>query len=245
MYMGWEEELAFVRDALGPQFKSNGIDTQIYAFDHNYNYDDISGQQHYPLNLYADNAASDFLTGAAYHNYGGDVSELSYIEQHAPAKGLIFTETSIGTWNDGRNFSKRLMEDMQQVGLNTIANYCKAVIVWNLMLDMDMGPNRKGGCQTCYGAVDISRSDYSTISANSHYYVIGHLSKVVKQGAIRIATTGYTASGLSYQAFINPDGSHALVALNNSSELKSVTVADSKHHFSTQIPAYAVVSYKW
>src|SRR5574344_2787356 len=122
MYMGWEEELAFVRDALGPQFKSNGIDTQIYAFDHNYNYDDISGQQHYPLNLYADNAASDFLTGAAYHNYGGDVSELSYIEQHAPAKGLIFTETSIGTWNDGRNFSKRLMEDMQQVGLNTIAN---------------------------------------------------------------------------------------------------------------------------
>ena len=245
MYMGWEEELAFVRDALGPQFKSNGIDTQIYAFDHNYNYDDISGQQHYPLNLYADNAASDFLTGAAYHNYGGDVSELSYIEQHAPAKGLIFTETSIGTWNDGRNFSKRLMEDMQQVGLNTIANYCKAVIVWNLMLDMDMGPNRKGGCQTCYGAVDISRSDYSTISANSHYYVIGHLSKVVKQGAIRIATTGYTASGLSYQAFINPNGSHALVALNNSSELKSVTVADSKHHFSTQIPAYAVVSYKW
>ncbi len=245
MYMGWEEELAFVRDALGPHFKTAGITTQIYAFDHNYNYDNVSSQNHYPLHLYGDNAASDFLTGAAYHNYGGNVSELQYIEQQAPAKGLIFTETSIGTWNDGRNFSKRFMDDMQQVGLNTIANYCKAVIVWNLMLDTDMGPNRKGGCQTCYGAVDISRSDYATITNNSHYYVIGHLSQVVKQGAVRIGTTGYTASGLNYLAFVNPDGSHALVMLNNSNETRTIAIADSKHHFTAQVPAYAVLSFKW
>ena len=87
------------------------------------------------------------------------------------------------------------MEDMDEVALGTINNWCKGVIVWNLMLDNDRGPNREGGCQTCYGAVDINNSDYKTIIRNSHYYIIAHLSSVVKPGAVRIATTGYTDNG--------------------------------------------------
>ena len=61
-----------------------------------------------------------------------------------------------------------------------------------MVIDIDRGPNREGGCQTCYGAVDINNSDYKTIIRNSHYYIIAHLSSVVKPGAVRIATTGYT-----------------------------------------------------
>ena len=71
-------------------------------------------------------------------------------------------------WNDGRNLEKRLMEDMEETALGTVNNWCKAVIVWNLMLDNERGPNREGGCQTCYGAVDIDRSDYKTITRHSH-----------------------------------------------------------------------------
>lgn len=245
LYMPWQEELAFVRDALGPKFRETGIKTQIYAFDHNFNYDDVSGQEHYPLHLYADNAATDFLTGAAYHNYGGSMSEMSYIEKNAPTKGLIFTETSIGMWNDGRNFSVRFMSDMKNIGLISIANYSKAVIVWNLMLDTDMGPYLSGGCSQCYGAVDISKSDYATISPNSHYYVIGHLSKVVKQGAYRIGTSGYTSDNLTYQAFLNPDGTHALVALNSDSNDLKLNISDGTNNFIFTIPANAATSFRW
>jgi glucosylceramidase len=81
--------------------------------------------------------------------------ELVNIRNQAPDKELIFTETSIGTWNDGQNLTTRLMDDMTEVALGTVNNWCKAVIVWNLMLDSNRGPNRHGGCQTCYGAVDI------------------------------------------------------------------------------------------
>ena len=35
------------------------------------------------------------------------------------------------------------MEDMEEVALGTINNWCKGVIVWNLMLDNDRGPNRE------------------------------------------------------------------------------------------------------
>ena len=201
LFMGWKEEQAFVRDALGPQFKQAGLTTKIYAFDHNYNYDNMADQTDYPVKMYDDEVAASFLTGAAYHNYGGNRQELNDVYGKRPDKELIFTETSIGMWNDGRNLNKRLMEDMEEVALGTVNNWCKAVIVWNLMLDTERGPNREGGCQTCYGAVDLNKSDYKTITRNSHYYIIGHLSSVVKPGAVRIGTKGYTANVLIKNSF--------------------------------------------
>ncbi|MGO3108942.1 glycoside hydrolase family 30 beta sandwich domain-containing protein [Sphingobacterium sp. JB170] len=245
LYMSWQEQQAFIAQALGPKLRQAGLDTKIYAFDHNYNYDDIDSQNDYPINIYNNAQAAQYLAGAAYHNYGGDRAELLDIHQQRPDKEIIFTETSIGTWNDGQNLSTRLMEDMQEVALGTINNWSRAVIVWNLMLDSDRGPNRAGGCQTCYGAVDINSDDYKSITRNSHYYIIGHLSAVVKPGATRIAATGYAADGLTYTAFQNLDGSYALVALNNTNEVQKLTVSDGTHHFSYDVPVKSVASYQW
>ena len=247
LMMFWTEQQAFVRDALGPQLKAAGLATKIYAFDHNYDYDDGKGygQTDYPVKIYEDANAALFFDGAAYHNYGGNREELNDIHAKRPDKELIFTETSIGTWNDGRNLSLRLMDDMREVALGTVNNWCKAVMVWNLMLDSEKGPNRDGGCQTCYGAVDINKSDYKSITRNSHYYIIGHLSSVVKPGATRIGTKGYTASGITYSAFENTDGTYAFVLLNENTEAKKLTLSDGTHHFTYDVPAKSVVSYRW
>ena len=242
LYMEWED---FVKTALGPQMKAAGLSTKIYAFDHNYNYDNIESQKNYPGKIYEDAAASQYLAGAAYHNYGGNREELLNIHQAYPEKELLFTETSIGTWNSGRDLSKRLMEDMEEVALGTINNWCKGVIVWNLMLDNDRGPNREGGCQTCYGAVDINNSDYKTIIRNSHYYIIAHLSSVVKPGAVRIATTGYTDNGITCSAFENTDGTYAFVLINNNEKSKKITVSDGQRHFAYDVPGKSVTSYRW
>ncbi len=247
LYMGWREELKFVRDALGPAFKQAGIDTKIYAFDHNYNYDNIVEEQDYTLKIYEDEEAAAFLTGAAYHNYGGNREELLDVRSRRPDKELIFTETSIGMWNDGRNLSKRLMDDMREVALGTVNNGCRAVMVWNLMLDSERGPNREGGCQTCYGAVDIERSNYRDITYNSHYYIIGHLSHVVKPGAVRVeANIANAPKGLMYSAFINPDKSVAFVCLNEVSHPVSFSLSiDGKKFVNYTIPARAVSSFRW
>ncbi|MGV3704875.1 MAG: glycoside hydrolase family 30 protein [Arcticibacter sp.] len=245
LYMSWEEQQAFVKTALGPKLKTAGLDTKIYVFDHNYNYDDIASQNDYPARIYEDPAAAAYIAGAAFHNYGGDKAELADIHNKRPEKELIFTETSIGTWNDGQNLATRLMEDMKEVGLGTINNWSRAVIVWNLMLDTERGPNRAGGCQTCYGAVDLAKSDYKTIKKNSHYYVIGHLSAVVKPGAVRIGTSGYSAEGVTYSAFKNPDNTYALVLLNNTNDIKKITLSDGSKHFSYDVPSKSIVSYRW
>ena len=238
LYMEWEEQRDFVKTALGPQMKAAGLSTKIYAFDHNYNYDNIESQKNYPGKIYEDAAASQYLAGAAYHNYGGNREELLNIHQAYPEKELLFTETSI-------DLSKRLMEDMEEVALGTINNWCKGVIVWNLMLDNDRGPNREGGCQTCYGAVDINNSDYKTIIRNSHYYIIAHLSSVVKPGAVRIATTGYTDNGITCSAFENTDGTYAFVLINNNEKSKKITVSDGQRHFAYDVPGKSVTSYRW
>ncbi len=246
MYMSWEEQRDFIKSALGPKFKESGLDqVKIYLFDHNYNYDNISSEQDYVGKIYKDKEAESYVAGAAFHNYGGNREELNRVHDSYPNKELIFTETSIGEWNDGKNLSKRLMEDMAEVALGTVNNWCKAVVVWNLMLDSEKGPNRDGGCQTCYGAVTLDKGDYKTITRNSHYYIIGHLSSVVKPDATRIGTTGYTAEGVTYSAFDNNDGSYAFVLLNNTSEVKKVTVNDGTKNFTYTVPAKAVTSYQW
>lgn len=245
LYMGWEEQQAFIKTALGPKLKAAGLDTKIYVFDHNYNYDDMASQNDYPTRIYEDPAAAVYITGAAYHNYGGDKAELLDIHSRRPDKELIFTETSIGTWNDGQNLATRLMEDMREVGLGTVNNWSRAVIVWNLMLDTERGPNREGGCQTCYGAVDLNKSDYKTIRKNSHYYVIGHLSSVVKPGAVRIGASGYSVAGVTYSAFKNTDGTYAVVLLNETDETRKITLSEGTKHFSYDVPAKSIVSYRW
>lgn len=244
MFMGWDEQRDFIKTALGPKFREAGINTKIYAFDHNYNYDNLPEQQSYPTKIYADADASQYIAGAAYHNYGGNVEELNSIHKAYPDKELVFTESTAGDWNDGANLQKRLVNDMEQITLGTVNCWSRGAIIWNLMLDAKRGPNRPGGCTTGFGAVDIS-DDYKTIRRNSFYYIMAHMSTAVQPGATRIGTSGYSPAGLTYSAFRNPDNSYALVLSNSKSEDMKATVDDGSHHFPVTVPANGIVSLSW
>lgn len=244
MFMGWDEQRDFVKSALGPKFREAGINTKIYAFDHNYNYDNMAEQKGYPTKIYADADASQYIAGAAYHNYGGNVEELNNVHAAYPDKELVFTESTAGDWNNGSNLQARLIDDMEQITLGTVNRWSKGAIIWNLMLDSKRGPNRPGGCTTGFGAVDIA-DDFKTIKRNSFYYIMAHMSDVVKPDAVRIGTKGFTTNGLTYSAFRNPDNTYALVLCNrNSTEVKA-TVDDGAHHFPVTVPGNGIVSLTW
>lgn len=247
LYMPWQEEADFVRE-LAAAFKQSGVQTKIYVYDHNYDYG--AGQDDYPVKVYDALGhtfeGSELVVGAAYHDYGGSNTELTDVYQKAPQKELLFTESSIGTWNDGRNLSKRLLADMQNVALGTVNRMCKAVMVWNFMLDDKMGPNLDGGCQTCYGAIDISSADYSRLTYNSHYYIIAHLSAAAAPGAIRLGTRlNVSTPKLIHTEFLNPDGTYGAVLINTGDTQLSVTLSDGKAHFLARVPANGVVSCRW
>ena len=247
MLMYWDEERDFVKKALGPALKKAGLGrVKIYAFDHNYNYDNKEDQKQYPLRIYEDAEAAAYLAGAAYHNYGGYRSEKQKIHEAVPDKELIFSEASIGEWNDGRDLSKSLLRDVEDLAVGTVNNWCVGAIVWNLMLDNDQGPHGgMGACATCYGAVDVDNKDYSVVTRNSHYYAMAHMGAVVKPGAVRIGVTVSANEGFSCAAFENTDGSHALVVVNNCPDKQNLTVNDEDRRFCYTVPANAVASFKW
>ena len=244
MFMGWQEQRDFVKSALGPKFQAEGIDTKIYVFDHNYNYDNMADQQGYPTKIYEDAEASKYIAGAAYHNYGGNLNELNAIHKANPDKELVFSESTAGDWNDGANLKARLIDDMEQITLGTVNRWCRGAIIWNLMLDSKRGPNRPGGCTTGFGAVDI-KDDFKTITRNSFYYIMAQMSAGVKPGAKRIDTEGFTKNGLTFSAFRNPDNSYALVLSNKNSEDVRATVDDGAHHFPVTVPARGIVTLSW
>ena len=245
LYMGWEQQRDFIRDHLGPEFERNGIETMIWAFDHNYNYDNIADQQGYPLHILADKEAAKYIDGSAWHNYGGRVTELDRIHEAYPDKEIFFTEASIGTWN--YDFNKCLLTDFSSIFIGTLKRYGRGVTLWNLILDDEGAPNRPGGCRTCFGAIEISSESYSydSLDRKSHYYNIAHCSKVIKADAWRVASTESLPEGVEMVGFVNPDSSLAVVAANHTNEVQQVVVQGAKREFTLTLQPRAIASARW
>jgi glucosylceramidase len=163
----------------------------------------------------------------------------------APDKEIYFTEASIGTWN--YSFAGCLINDMRDIFLGPMSYGCKGVTLWNLMLDENKGPytNASGSCTTCYGAVTIASSNYSTIDYYSQYYNIAHSSKVIRPGAVRLGTRGYSHSDLYYQVFRNADGSYAVVIVNDSGSEQELVFVTENHSVRYKTPNDAIVSILW
>lgn len=234
-YMSWEQQRNFIKGHLGPAFEEAGLDTKIWIYDHNFDVTD------FVKNIYKDKEASKYVEGSAWHAYGGSSSALAQIHSADPTKSIYFTEQSIGTWCP--NFGDNLLWHIREVCLGTINNYCRAVVLWNFMLDGNRGPNRPGGCTTCYGFVDCDASyAYNTLTYRSHWYAIGHMSRVVKRDAYRIKSS---ASGVAASAFENPDGTYSAVVLNDADEEKTLVVKSPAGDFKCKLAARSVTSLIW
>ena len=245
LYMGWEQQRDFIRDHLGPEFEKHDIKAKIWAFDHNYNYDNVPDQQGYPLNIFADSEASKYIAGSAWHNYGGRVSELDRIYKAYPDKEIFFTEASIGTWN--YDFGKCLVNDFASIFIGTLNRYGRGVTLWNLILDDKGAPNRPKGCRTCFGAIEISSEtyDFESLDRKSHYYNIAHCSKVIQPDAWCIDVNSALPRGVDMSAFENPDGTLAVVAVNRTEIWQRVIVKGVKKEFTLTLPPRGIASAKW
>ena len=253
LYMPWKDQLKFIK-LLGPAIEKAGLDTKIMLFDHNYNYDGKSDQDNYPLNIYADPEAEKWAAGSAWHNYGGSVTELDEIYRTYPDKGIWFTEASIGEWNYdadgivGGRFDPFVLDEFSNVFMGTMARGGKGVTYWNLMLDQNKGPfsPHDGSCKTCYGGVTINSTNYKTITRNAHWYHVAHASAVVKPGAMRLETGGFSMqAGFECQMFLNPDNTIGVLICNRLNQDQPIIFANTKFTVKYSVPAKSLVSLLW
>ena len=181
------------------------------------------------------------MTGSAWHCYAGDPSAQSVVRNAQPAKDIFFTECS-GTESadTSRTFADSLNWQGRNLAIGATRNWARTVSLWNLALDANHGPVI-GSCTNCTGVVRI---DGGNVTYNAEYYVLGHLSKFVKPGAVRIDSTGYGQGGIENVAFRNPDGSIALVAINTGGT-QNFQVSYGGASFGYQLPAGAMATFTW
>ncbi len=230
MVMQPNEQDNFVKNNLGPAFKTAGLTTKIVVYDHN------ADRTDYPMDILADQAAYPYVDGSAFHLYAGDISALTPVHNAYPNKNLYFTE--IYTASTG-TFSGDLSWHINNIIIGATRNWCRNVIEWNLASDPNFGPHTNGGCSTCQGAITIG----SFISRNVSYYIIAHASKFVRPGAVRIASDNETT--LPNVAFKNTDGSKVLIVLNTAANAQTFNIKFNSKIVSTTLDAGAVATYKW
>lgn len=82
----------FVGEHLGPLFERSGIETLIFDWDHNWD------EPESPLAVLADPVARKYISGVAWHCYGGNVAAQGPVHNAHPDKDAYFTECSGGGW---------------------------------------------------------------------------------------------------------------------------------------------------
>ena len=227
-----EQQADFIGNHLGPAFAKAKIKTKIVIYDHNCN------KPEYPLTILNDPKALPFVAGSAFHLYEGDISALSKVHDAFPNKDLYFTEQYTGSKS---SFANDLKWSVKNVVIGSMRNWSVNALSWGLANDEFYKPFTPGGCSTCKGALMIDQNQ--NIKREVGYYIIGHASKFVPEGSIRIASN--IAGNLHNVAFKTPSGQIVLLVENDGTGAETFNIKYNQKQISTTLNAGAVATYVW
>jgi glucosylceramidase len=219
---------------LGPEFARAGLRTKILDWDHNWD------KPEQPLGVLADPAAARYVSGVAWHCYGGDVSAQSQVRDKHPDKDVFFTECSGGEWS--KAWPDSWSWTVRTLVIGSVRHWARGVLLWNLALDENYGPH-KGGCGNCRGVVKID-SKTGEVTRNPEYYALAHASRFVEVGASRIASTSNPGK-VETVAFVNPDGSRVLLAFNGGDAAEAFAVQADGRRFGYTLAPSAAITFRW
>ncbi|MDV7137676.1 glycoside hydrolase family 30 beta sandwich domain-containing protein [Maribacter sp. TH_r10] len=231
MYMEAIDQADFVKNHLGPAFETAGIQTKIIVWDHN------ADNPSYPITIFADAEANEYVDGSAFHLYGGSIDNLSTVHNAYPDKNLYFTEQWVGVNSE---FDDNLLWHTRELIVGATRNWCKTVLEWNLASNSNLEIHTDGGCTECLGALTI---DGDTVKRNVAYYIIAHASKFVRPGSVRVSSN--YSSDLPNVAFETPSGDIVVIVVNNTSIDMAFNIKSPSGSISTSLDAGAVGTYVW
>ena len=207
-----EDERDFIKSYLGPTLAKSGLGgKKLIAWDHNR---DLLFQR--ASTVLDDPEAAKYVWGIGYHWYETWTGSTMLFDNERrvheayPDKNLIFTEgcvedfqlARVGDWALGERYGNSMIGDFNAgtVGWTD----------WNVLLDETGGPNHVGNF--CFAPIIADTKAGQLIYTNAYYY-IGHFSKFIRPGAKRISASS-NRDVLQTTAFRNPDGSVAVVVMN-------------------------------
>ncbi|SEL03132.1 glucosylceramidase [Maribacter orientalis] len=222
-----DQQADFIKNELGPTFKSLGIETKIIIYDHN------ADRPDYPISILNDADAAQYIDGSAFHMYGGEIEALSEVHEAHPTKNLYFTEQWVGAPGD---FAGDVAWHNETLIIGATRNWSKTVLEWNVAADEHQNPHTdRGGCDRCLGALTITGD---SVIRNPSYYIIAQASKFVPPGSVRMASTAL--ENLPNVAFKTPDGALVTILQNKEATTKTIEIQLGETAVFVEMPAKSI-----
>ena len=247
MHFTPQEMTDFVQNHLGPKLEADGKgDVKILGYDQNREH-----LQEWVDEMFKNEAASKYYAGTAIHWYASTFEvfpdQLQYAHQKAPDKHLIQSEACVDAevpaWQDDAWYWSKEATDWgydwapeQDKHLHPkyvpvyryardiigcLNNWVDGWVDWNMVLDRQGGPNWfKNWCV----APVIVDPEADEVYFTPLYYTLSHFSKFIRPGAMRIGLEN-SDDTLLVTAVKNPDGSIAVVLLNQDLKTKEVRLS--------------------
>jgi glucosylceramidase len=229
-----EEERDFIKYHLGPTMVAEGLeDIKILIWDHNR---DIMVER--ASCVLSDREAAKYVWGTGFHWYLSEEFEnVGKVHDLFPDKHLLFTEgcqeggVKLGQWFTGERYGRNIIGDLN--------NWTEGYLDWNIVLNETGGPNHVGNL--CDAPI-IADTQTKELHYNSSYYYIGHFSKYIRPGAIRIGMVN-TNQDLYATAFLNEDGKIALVVMNEKDVDIDFVVGYGDKTVKLSLPKHSIATY--
>jgi glucosylceramidase len=228
--MHWtpDTERDYLKGSLGPILSKEHPEIKILVYDHN-----KDKTVKWAQTIFSDADAAKYAWGIAVHWYTGDhFDQLNTTHHLFPQKFILATEATevrektpeTPKWEKGEHYAHDILGDLN--------NWSVGFIDWNLILDYYGAPNHAGPGE-CQGIIKcgsdamlLADLDKQILYPQVFYWYVGHISKFIPPGSVRVNVTVSTGNQLECTAFVTPDKNVVLVVLNRQDTDISVKIAD-------------------
>ena len=262
MHFSAQEMTNFVQHYLGPVLEKMGNgDVKILGYDQNREH-----LKEWVDTMYESPETSQYFSGTAVHWYASTCQvfpeALQYAHQKAPEKHLIQTEACVDAqvpkWKDDEWYWSKeatdwgwhwALEENKKYHpkyvpvyryardiIGCLNNWVDGWIDWNMVLDRNGGPNWFENWCVAPILVDPEKDE---VYHTPLYYVMTHFSAYIRPDAYRIGFEN-SEDSLWVTAAKNPDGTIAVIILNQSVEPFGVTLILEDHSSTITISGNAL-----
>ncbi|KIV81556.1 hypothetical protein PV11_03732 [Exophiala sideris] len=240
MYLSDVDAANLIAQGLGQAMHDRGV--IIMAYDHN------TDQPVYPARVVLGTGGEGALTdAAAWHCYASPVANYSVMTDFKtmfPNTLQFMTECSnylpqSGTWNFevASNF------------IPPVTHGASGAAMWVTATDQEYGPHSPyGGCAGCLGSIVVNSSN--TYTRTNDYYMVGQFSRFVRRGSVNYKVLGNGNEGdarganqFYTMAVQNPDGSFAVVMMNNWGSDQDVVLSVGQGYWQGMVPNATVTTW--
>lgn len=253
-----KEEAQFIGHELGPTLRAAHPEVKIFGYDWTKNALKQSANF-----LYSNPLARKYLDGMAFDwNKGDRFDSAQAVHHQFPQALLLPSEAAFeaylgkaswetGKWSFGERYANDIMGDLKAGATGWID--------WNLLLSTDDWLHRADRRKQRDAAVVVSVREQK-LHVHPQFYFIGHFSKYIPPGSIRIGTnTGNSVryhqgrqrkygtctaeDGLDVVSFLRPDSRIATVVLNCGDKSADFKLREGGRSMFGHIPAHAIQTY--